>query len=56
MLSGAIDVAPQLSLLCQASYGRGMANFINDLNGYGYDLIPTSTPDDSPHPVHSHSK
>lgn len=44
MLSGAIGIAPQLSLLCQASYGRGMANYINDLNGYGYDLIPTSTP------------
>lgn len=38
-LSGMVEIVPQLTFYYQAAYGRGYANYMNDLSGFGYDLI-----------------
>lgn len=38
-LSGAAGIAPLTTLYYEAVYGKGIADYINDLSGYGYDLI-----------------
>lgn len=39
-LSGVVEFSPHITLYFQGAYGRGYADYINDLSGYGYDLIP----------------
>lgn len=39
-LSGMIAFSPRITLYYQAAYGRGYADYLNDLGGSGYDLIP----------------
>lgn len=39
-LSGANTILPNLSAFWQGAYGRGMASYIQDLNGGGLDLTP----------------
>ena len=39
-LSGMIAFSPRITLYYQAAYGRGYADYLNDLDGSGYDLIP----------------
>lgn len=38
-LSGVAKIGPMAQLYYQAVYGKGIANYINDLSGFGYDLI-----------------
>lgn len=38
-LSGAIKMSEMFELDYEAVYGKGIANYINDLSGFGYDLI-----------------
>ena len=38
-LSGMVEIIPQLTFYYQASYGRGYADYMNDLGGFGYDLV-----------------
>lgn len=42
-LSGMVNLAPPITLYYQAAYGQGYANYLNDLGGDGYDLIPQGT-------------
>ena len=39
-LSGMITFSPHWKLYYQAAYGKGYADYLNDLGGSGYDLIP----------------
>ncbi|MBE6286795.1 MAG: hypothetical protein E7099_01195 [Mediterranea massiliensis] len=39
-LSGMMAFQPGITVYYQASYGRGYADYLNDLSGQGYDLIP----------------
>lgn len=39
-LSGMIAFSPRITFYYQAAYGRGYADYLNDLGGSGYDLIP----------------
>ena len=39
-LSGMIAFSPRITFYYQAAYGRGYADYLNDLDGSGYDLIP----------------
>ena len=39
-LSGMMAVSPRFTVYYQAAYGRGYADYLNDLGGLGYDLIP----------------
>lgn len=39
-LSGMVTASPQITFYYQAAYGRGYADYLNDLGGVGYDLIP----------------
>ena len=39
-LTGVIEASPHITLYFQGAYGRGYADYLNDLGGYGYDLIP----------------
>ena len=39
-LSGMITFSPHRKLYYQAAYGKGYADYLNDLGGAGYDLIP----------------
>ena len=39
-LSGMITFSPHWKLYYQAAYGKGYADYLNDLGGAGYDLIP----------------
>lgn len=39
-LSSVIQLASHWTLYSQLSYGRGYASYLNDLGGYGYDLVP----------------
>lgn len=39
-LSGMIKLSPHFKVYYQGSYGQGYASYLNDLSGYGYDLIP----------------
>ncbi|MDE5945632.1 MAG: porin [Rikenella sp.] len=43
MLSGRIAVGPRIDLFGQIVYGRGIGNYLQDLDGNGYDLV--SDPD-----------
>lgn len=38
-LSGATNITSVARFYYQAVYGKGIANYINDLSGFGYDLI-----------------
>lgn len=42
-LSGAIKMSEMFELDYEAVYGKGIANYINDLSGFGYDLISDGT-------------
>ena len=39
-LSGMIAFSPRIIFYYQAAYGKGYADYLNDLGGSGYDLIP----------------
>lgn len=39
-LSGVVEFTPHFTLYFQGAYGNGYAHYMNDLSGYGYDLIP----------------
>ena len=39
-LSGMITFSPHWKLYYQGAYGKGYADYLNDLGGSGYDLIP----------------
>jgi hypothetical protein len=39
-LSGMITFSPHWKLYYQAAYGKGYADYLNDLGGAGFDLIP----------------
>ena len=39
-LSGMITFSPHWKLYYQTAYGKGYADYLNDLGGSGYDLIP----------------
>ena len=39
-LSGMIAFSPRITFYYQAAYGKGYADYLNDLGGLGYDLIP----------------
>ncbi len=39
-LSGMIAATPHITFYYQAAYGKGYADYLNDLGGSGYDLIP----------------
>lgn len=43
-LSGVTHIAGPLSMYYQGAYGKGIAQYCNDLSGFGFDLIPASTP------------
>ncbi len=43
-LSSVGDIVGGLSYFGHVAYGKGIAQYINDLSGNGYDLVPTSTP------------
>lgn len=43
-LSGVTDCTDYVTLYYQAVYGQGIARYINDLSGYGYDLLPSDEP------------
>lgn len=40
-LSGVITVSPHVTFYFQGASGHGYASYLNDLAGYGYDLIPS---------------
>lgn len=42
-LSGKLGVADLLTVYYDGVYGRGIGRYINDLSGYGYDLLPGKT-------------
>lgn len=42
MGSGKLNITSSTSFLFQAEYGKGIANYIQDISGIGYDLIPTA--------------
>lgn len=42
-LSGTAKLIPTLTAYYEAYYGRGIATYINDLDGRGLDLIPSAT-------------
>ncbi len=39
-LSGMANCTDYLTFYYQALYGQGIGNYVNDLSGFGYDLIP----------------
>ena len=39
-LSGMVAFTPRITFYYQAAYGKGYADYLNDLGGSGYDLIP----------------
>ena len=39
-LSSVIRASQHFTLFLQGAYGRGYGDYLNDLSGYGYDLIP----------------
>ncbi len=41
-LAGCVAITPQLSFLYQGVYGKGIASYIQDLDGEGLDLVPGS--------------
>ncbi len=42
MGSGLLNLSSATSLMFQTEYGKGIANYIQDISGMGYDLIPIS--------------
>lgn len=40
-LSSVINCGKHVTIYCQGVYGRGYADYLNDLGGNGYDLIPS---------------
>lgn len=43
-LSGTWAVTPAFRTYFQGAYGRGYGRYVNDLEGNGFDLIPSTTP------------
>lgn len=43
-LSAVVDPTAALQLYGNVSWGRGIATYVNDLGGYGLDLVPSATP------------
>ncbi|MEG2278052.1 MAG: DcaP family trimeric outer membrane transporter [Odoribacter sp.] len=41
-LSGQINLCKKTSFMFQGVYGKGIANYIQDISGNGYDLIPNA--------------
>jgi len=41
-LSGMVAFSPRVTAYYQAAYGRGYADYLNDLGGMGYDLVPSA--------------
>lgn len=44
-LSGIMGMGPVVDLYYQGAYGRGIGTYVNDLSGYGFDLI--GSPDEA---------
>ncbi|MDE7387531.1 MAG: porin [Muribaculaceae bacterium] len=42
-LSGIFDIQNKVSIFYQGAYGRGIAHYINDLDGNGFDLVGSTT-------------
>lgn len=42
MLSGEVKIAPMTGLMFQGVYGKGIANYIQDISDLGYDLVPST--------------
>lgn len=42
-LSGIFDISKIVDIYYQGAYGRGIAHYVNDLDGTGYDLIGSAT-------------
>ncbi|WP_251621022.1 DcaP family trimeric outer membrane transporter [Odoribacter lunatus] len=42
-LSGNVKVTPATKFLFQGVYGKGLANYIQDISSLGYDLVPQPT-------------
>ena len=40
MMSGNINLCKKTSFMFQGVYGKGIANYIQDISGIGYDLVP----------------
>lgn len=43
-LSGKISATKDLTLFYQGAYGAGYGAYVNDLEGFGFDLVQSSTP------------
>lgn len=44
-LSGMVRIANPLTVYYQGTYGKGYAHFINDVSGFGMDLVPSGDGD-----------
>lgn len=42
-LSGTLNLCKKTSFMFQGVYGKGIANYIQDISGQGYDLVPNPT-------------
>lgn len=42
-ISGIFDVRKKIDIFYQGAYGRGIAHFVNDLDGAGFDLVASDT-------------
>lgn len=52
-LSGVVKIVPQLTALAQATYGRGIASYMESTMSSTYDLIPSATTDGHLNPTPS---
>lgn len=43
MVSGSINLSKKTMFMFQGVYGKGIANYIQDISGQGYDLVPHTT-------------
>lgn len=43
-MSGVVDIMNRLDILFQGAYGRGYGEYINDLSGFGFDMVSAETP------------
>lgn len=41
--SGVGDIVGGTGFFGHIAYGKGIARYINDLSGFGYDLVPSAT-------------
>ena len=42
-LSGVVNISHWLTIYGDAVYGNGIEEYINDLGGYGFDLVPAAS-------------